>query len=214
MPHPHLAELAYRAFATYLDRALPAWPTLPLLERLAWGMAARAAVQEAHRLPCAMGIQVPSKRTKGATMRCLVGLLMLLSLVGVLQAQPMGVQPEQAGQAIPVRGMRGTVQALQEVAIQNPERLLIWVQGAWLGAPPDTCYLEPQGTVVVQGWDTEGVVVEYRPPPNAAPPTSGTCPRGTIVALSLVEFRAMAPIYGPQEALEEAQRVRIKRLLR
>lgn len=67
MPRPHLSQLAYEAYCTYLDAPQPAWETLPLTVRLAWGMAARAAILEAHRLPCALGVHLPKKNAHPST---------------------------------------------------------------------------------------------------------------------------------------------------
>ena len=51
MPRPYLGEIAYQAYCRYLDTPQPAWRDLPLTERLAWGMAVLAGVQEARRVP-------------------------------------------------------------------------------------------------------------------------------------------------------------------
>jgi hypothetical protein len=75
MPRPHLGEISYLAYCQYLDGPQPDWETLPLTVKLAWGMAARAAILEAHRLPCSLDVQVakqkaPASRGKNRS-RCL-----------------------------------------------------------------------------------------------------------------------------------------------
>ncbi len=47
MPRPYLGEIAYAEYCHYVDQAKPAWETLSLTERLAWGRAVRAALAEA-----------------------------------------------------------------------------------------------------------------------------------------------------------------------
>lgn len=131
-------------------------------------------------------------------------------LLGLAQAQP---QPQPTVQIMPIRGMVGTVQADEVVDIQNPERLLIWLRDELSAAPPDSCQIVAQAPSMVLGWDSLGVLMEYTPP-TAVEVAPGVCPRGVLFFRTYAQFQAMKPVFGPTEAANEAQRSRVKRLLR
>lgn len=74
VPRPHLGELAYQEYCRYLDAAQPAWETLPVIVRLAWGMAVKVAVAAALTVPWRREVKVarkPGKRVarKGGKVR-------------------------------------------------------------------------------------------------------------------------------------------------
>lgn len=55
---PYIAEIAYETFCTYMDAEQPSWDMLSVSFRLAWTMAIRTAIQEAHTVRCTTPLKI------------------------------------------------------------------------------------------------------------------------------------------------------------